>query len=117
MYTGATEAVIPTPNPPMMRATIKKLKAVAVSEASQGKPAGFRRKSGGNIEPMAEIVRKQAASSRVFFRPMRSEKTPAIRQPTMVPSSADDAAQPRPAALSRNWACKNVLQPEIMAVS
>ena len=66
---------------------------------------------------MAETVSRNAARSNAFLLPNRSVMVPEIIQPSMVPSRADETSHPSNAGVSWKCACKNELQPEIIAVS
>jgi len=69
------------------------------------------------MDPKAEIDNKRAARIRARFLPKRSVIVPAIMQPRMVPSSADETTHPNRAGLSWKCICRKELQPEIIAVS
>lgn len=99
MYIGDASEATPTPTPPRMRNTTK----------TQNRC--------GNAVPTAEARNSTPASTSVFLRPNRSLNTPASRQPTTQPSSAQAAAQPLSAGLRAKCACKKPMAPEITAVS
>ena len=76
MYMGDCIEAIPTPTPPMIRATINSTKLR------------------GTAEPMAETAKRTAENNNATFRPYRSLSTPAHEAPNMHPTRAQEAAQP-----------------------
>ena len=52
------------------------------------------------MDPMAEMVKADAATKSAFFRPNRSVIDPEITQPAMVPRRAEETTQPNLAAES-----------------
>ena len=114
---GATTDVIPTPIPPIIRTTIKKLNDELASAVTQNASSKFPKNCGGNIEPKAEITKHIAANIKAFFLPNLSVIVPATIHPKMVPNNADDTNQPSAAADRLKCCSRNVLQPDITAVS
>ena len=99
MYIGASTDAMPTPTPPMMRATINTVKL------------------GGMAENRADTKKNKADPIRTGFRPKRSPAQPDTAAPTTHPLSAELPNHPFCRSLSPNWVCTKSNVPEMTAVS
>ena len=85
MYIGPSTDAMPTPIPPIMRATIK------------------TENVGGIALNRAETKNNIAATIRFGFRPKRSPNQPATAAPTMHPTRAALVNQPSWSSVKPNW--------------
>ena len=99
IYTGDTIDTMPIPNPPTMRKITSCVKSWLTAH------------------PIAEMEKRKADMSMVFFLPRKSDIIPAMRTPRMEPIRAHPTYQPSPPVVRPNCIFTTSVVPEMTAVS